>query len=120
MEFVMKVLKFIYENDMYDDIYWKFNDDKIEFVINASDIFFWGCADSEPLTEETFEVFKKAVEDCDNIEKYCGYGGMLYASRIRGMRPQGAAYPEEPEFKPLFDACGPPRDTGLGNPKGSL
>lgn len=41
----------------------------------------------------------------------------LFAARVRGMRPQGAAYTfYPPETWPLFDACGPEREIGFGNP----
>lgn len=33
------------------------------------------------------------------------------------MRPQGAAYTKDKRVIPLFDACGPARETGFGNPK---
>jgi hypothetical protein len=41
----------------------------------------------------------------------------LYAARIRKMRPQGAAYPERAATQALFDACGPERAIGFGNPR---
>lgn len=41
----------------------------------------------------------------------------LFACRSRKMRPQGACYPDDhPELWPLFDACGPEREVGMGNP----
>lgn len=41
----------------------------------------------------------------------------LFAARVRGMRPQGACYKGYPkDLWPLFDACGPERETGMGNP----
>lgn len=43
----------------------------------------------------------------------------LFCARVRGERPQGAAYkvryPEE--LWPLFDAAGPEREVGFGNPR---
>jgi hypothetical protein len=43
--------------------------------------------------------------------------GELFAARVRGVRPQGASYSLYPRATwPLFDACGPKRETGLGNP----
>lgn len=41
----------------------------------------------------------------------------LFAARVREMRPQGACYKGYPkDLWPLFDACGPERETGMGNP----
>jgi len=45
--------------------------------------------------------------------------GDLFAARVRKMRPQGAAYKVryDESIWPLFDACGPVREVGFGNPK---
>lgn len=43
--------------------------------------------------------------------------GDLFAAKVKGMRPQGAAYTYIPtDAWDLFDACGPERQTGMGNP----
>jgi hypothetical protein len=47
------------------------------------------------------------------------WGCDLFVCRERKMRPQGAVYPEDRRFWPLFDACGPEREVGLGNPHAS-
>jgi hypothetical protein len=48
------------------------------------------------------------------------YAHQLYCARIRKMRPQGACYKTiEPQFWPLFDAAGEPREAdraAFGNP----
>lgn len=50
-------------------------------------------------------------------EFYGSYALDLYSCRIEGMRPQGAVYRHnKKELWPLFDACGPEREVGLGNP----
>lgn len=45
--------------------------------------------------------------------------GDLFAARVRSMRPQGAAYKVryDKSIWPLFDACGPEREIGMGNPR---
>lgn len=45
--------------------------------------------------------------------------GDLFAARVRGMRPQGAAYKVryDKSIWHLFNECGPERETGPGNPK---
>lgn len=35
---------------------------------------------------------------------------------MRKERPQGACYPSNKDLWPLFDACGPEKPTGFGNP----
>lgn len=82
--------------------------------IICSDVFFWGSADSETITEETFPDFLKAVDDCKGSKEI---GAWLYCARIRKERPQGAAYTFiAKDLWPLFDACGPEREVEFGNP----
>ncbi|UDL15984.1 hypothetical protein QEH42_gp234 [Microbacterium phage Pumpernickel] len=43
---------------------------------------------------------------------------LLFAAKSRKMRPQGAYYKSIPEnIWHLFDACGPEREVGMGNPR---
>ena len=54
---------------------------------------------------------EQAFKDCED------HGGELFCARIRKMRPQGAcyAYYDKKDWH-LFDACGPERECGFGNP----
>lgn len=82
--------------------------------INCNDVFFWGCADDEDINDETLPLYHKALDDCSQNH---GTAAMLYCARIRKERPQGAIYSCIPkEFWSLFDACGPEKETGFGNP----
>jgi len=82
--------------------------------INCNDLFMWASADGEPITEETMPLFRKAYDDCNQD---ANIAGQLYCSRIKQMRPQGACYSSIPKnLWHLFDACGPERETGFGNP----
>ena len=106
----------------YDIEYWWFNrDGEIVPAINCNDIFFWGCADAEDVTPENLGELERALEDCDAIESedykdlktarpitLVYYGEILFCSRMRKMRPQGAAYPPK-EMWHLIDECGPER-----------
>ncbi len=103
-------------------------------TLDCSDIFFWGSADSEEVTTETWPLLEQTVADVkvlyDRWKPQRGgedHGGdafrlagplcWLYAARVRKQRPQGASYSYFPrDLWPLFDACGPDRATGLGNP----
>lgn len=86
------------------------------WMVLCNDLFSWGCGDAEPLTEDNVLDLSNALEDCEKLgHRDAGYD--LFVCRIRGERPQGAAYPKAPELWPLFDACGPERKTGLGNPR---
>ena len=90
----------------------------ITFFINCSDEFFWGGADCEELTPENIHILEEALEDCRRVNRVLAscYAASLFCCRVRKMRPQGCCYPSEREFWPLFDACGPEREVGLGNP----
>ena len=104
-----KMLDFMFDNMIdVDQIFWHEG-----FHANCSDLFWWACADAEDITDETFSILEKALEDT-NIEFFI----WLYSCRQRKMRPQGAAYKYIPEkFWKLFDECGPERKSEFGNPK---
>lgn len=82
--------------------------------VNCNDLFVWGCADGEEITVETLTEFHKALSDCGgNLNT----ASDLYCARRRKMRPQGACYSHyNKKYWSLFDACGPEREVGLGNP----
>lgn len=88
---------------------------------NVSDVFAWGGADAEPITPDTLPALEQAYTDLKTIDADL-YLPELYAARQGGERPQGAAYPDDKtknwrQVSALFDACGPERALGLGNPK---
>lgn len=80
----------------------------------CNDFFLWGGSDAEPLNEDHMPAVRQAIADCGgSIDN----GTLLWVARARQMRPQGAYYSYFPrETWPLFDACGPERETGFGNP----
>ncbi|GAA2108015.1 hypothetical protein [Streptomyces synnematoformans] len=125
LAFVRRVLELfsLTHADCADTLFWRVDDGEIHLFANVSDIFFWGAADLEEITPARLPDLERAYADC----KAAGgaeYMPELYAARIRGERPQGAAYPGRRPVGPeqhrdliaLFDACGPERPTGLGNP----
>jgi hypothetical protein len=119
-EFIIKVLKVIYEADIHSDLTWSFDaNDKLSFQINCSDVFYWGGSDFEELTPENLHVLEESIRD---VNEACGndhanYAAELFCSRIRKMRPQGAAYPSNSLLWPLIDVCGEYREPGMGNPE---
>jgi hypothetical protein len=93
----------------------------VQFYIGCNDLFFWGCSDAEEITEENFHLLEESFWDLKKIDPGMGYHTILlfselFCARSRKMRPQGAAYPKDEKFFDLFHACGPERETGLGNP----
>lgn len=119
--FDLLVLKFFDEHQMQEELSWTCEGDKITWYVRCSDIFFWGCSDAEDILPANFSELEKAFKDCKKVLSedeflYTGHWLLLWVARCRQMRPQGAAYPDNEKLWPLFDAAGPFRETGLGNP----
>lgn len=117
--FVTDVLKLFANHDICSSLQWSISDKgTVVFNTNANDLFAWGSADGEDVTPENLPLLEQAINECLARDAITGaiYGCDLFAARVRKMRPQGAAYPDERSLWPLFDACGPERKTGLGNP----
>lgn len=103
-----KLLILASDYDQYSSLYW--NSD-LEFFINCNDLFFWGCADLEPILDSDLEFLEACWKETEL------FGSELYCARKRKLRPQGAYYKHmTPEIAKLFDACGPEREVGFGNP----
>lgn len=128
LAFVRRVLAAFDRCDMHSDLWWRTGeryggrqyDDPATFLVDCSDTFWWGTADCEEVTPENVGLLEQTFADLRVAD---GPGatvhiGDLFAARIRKMRPQGACYAKRyaPKLWPLFDACGPERKVGLGNP----
>lgn len=76
----------------------------------CSDLFYWGCADAEPIALDEIAGYQECVALLPE------HGSALWVCRKRQMRPQAAAYevmiPEESWA--LFDAAGPVRTDAEG------
>lgn len=119
-DFVLEVLAFFSDEEMHELLWWRTDEEyaPVTFFVNTNDLLAWGCADGERITTENLPLLRQAMADCKKVGKYCWYEAVaLFACRLNKMRPQGAAYPKNKAFWPLFDACGPEREVGLGNPK---
>ncbi len=125
MAFVMRVLTLfaMHPNDSTEMLMWRVDGKyaPITFLVSCSDFFWWGTADCEIVTPDEIEALEQAFADVKaastNTQLDAYWGAVLYVARKRRMRPQGAAYPTVPALAALFDACGPERAVGLGNPK---
>lgn len=136
--FVMDVLR-IASDFKYDSlkrwITWRCDGEcaPVTFFVERNDLFYWGCADGEELTADNLRVLKQSGDDLyaisqevagdDEVSAAVERAGLmcavpaLFCARVRRMRPQGAYYSFVPERAwPLFDACGPEREVGVGNP----
>lgn len=109
--FIHKVLLSFYDNST---LFWKTENGIVQFYVNCSDVFAWGCADASPLTPENWNIFEQCLQETNGD---CDMAAYLFSARLSHMRPQGAFYKYIPEnLYDLFDACGPEREVGLGNP----
>ncbi len=127
LAFVARVLAVFDQYDQRDDLYWRCGakwgggeyHSPASFFVNCSDVFYWGCADGEEITPDNIAMLEQAMADCEAVDKVAGTcsAAWLFAARVRQMRPQGASYPGEAALWALFDACGPERAVGLGNPR---
>jgi hypothetical protein len=118
-ETALQVLFVAWDNDSQEDVFVRRWEGRIGTFVIVNDVFTWGSADAEEITDETLPQYLKAIDDIKEAtgQRRAYDASILYASRIRGMRPQGAIYPHlDREIWPLIDACGPPREVGLGNP----
>lgn len=106
--------------------YYQCGDDlAMRLMVSCSDVFAWACADCEPITDDTVAALEQAYVDTRAALAAAGADdwdgtewAYLYCARVRGQRPQGAVYAHlHSATWPLFDAAGPARETGLGNPK---
>ena len=117
LAFILRLMRLINPMDC-DDILWRTDSEyaPVSFFVNCNDLFFWGCADAEDVTPVNIALLEDSYREVHAIQESNYFSQALFCSRVRGMRPQGAAYPENESLWPLFDACGPIRETGLGNP----
>jgi hypothetical protein len=118
LQFLHALLALSSRIDLGEQLMLHTDGQQIHASVNISDVFWWGGADAEDVTPETLPALERAYTDLRAIHPTADmYTAELYAARLRGMRPQGAAYPKErAATQALFDACGPERPTGLGNP----
>ncbi len=92
--------------DWTGNLFWRSDHEyaPITMFVNCNDLFYWGCADAEEITEENIGLLEEALV-VDNT-----YGADLFCARSRKMRPQQPCYKGySEEIKKLFDACGPER-----------
>lgn len=120
-QYKINLLKLVAKYDIISSICW--NED-LEFYILCSDSFFWGCSDSEDIcNQEDVDLLEQSIKDHESIltlNKVITYGfaDLLYCSRKRKLRPQGAMYKSIPKcLWSLFDECGPEREVNMFNPK---
>jgi hypothetical protein len=102
-------------------------------TILVNDVFAWGCADCEPLTQGNIAEYERAISDLraalpfdeaneDDSEKAVrSWAGTLFAARRRKLQPQFACYPNVSTVQGrivagMLDSVGPMRPVDIGNP----
>jgi hypothetical protein len=103
-----------------DSIWWRQDDDGgLRLLVHCSDLFAWGTADCEEITDTNVETFVATFTECHELmgQWNAQDAHLLWCCRQRGQRPQGAYYKHLDEaLRPLFDAAGPEREVSLLNP----
>ena len=111
LEQLLVIIDCLDDLEMNDDVFWN----NRNCILNCNDAFAWGCSDAEDLRPEDVPALKQAYADSKAYN-----GTLLFICRKRGMRPQGAMYAHLDRVDwPLFDMCGPPRESCHGNPVGT-
>jgi hypothetical protein len=119
-EFELRVLRLFDEYEIHNSLYWRVDGGSVSWFVLCNDLFYWGLSEQQAITPDTIDVLERSIKDCEAISQSTSqYGVDLYSCRVRGMRPQGAAYPHGMDgdaLDPLFDACGPEREIFMMNP----
>ena len=116
-QYKINLLKLAAKYELTDSLCW--NED-LCFHINCNDFFYWGVADGEGINnQEDVDLLEQTIKDISETDRTNDfYAPELYCARHAKMRPQGACYSHLPKsLWHLFDACGPEREVGIGNPK---
>lgn len=110
----------LFHSDNTENLWWTADRaGHLHFQVLCNDAFAWACADGEEITPDTLPELERAQQDAVTWtdDPTQDDFGLLFVSRLRGMRPQGAMYRYlDRRLWPLFDAAGPERELGLGNP----
>lgn len=118
------LLRWFADHDLCEDLGWTTHSSalltyegepsgEIKFFVLCNDMFWWGTADSEWVTNEDIPELQRAYDDLENSECHEVWAPQLWISRKRGMRPQRPWWDREriPDpVKELFKAAGPHRD----------
>jgi hypothetical protein len=118
--YMVRVLGAVAAADAHDQLWWRCDATfgPVSFFVDCSDVFSWAGCDMEPITPDNVAELERAYADArEASDGDTTFGGTLFACRMRGQRPQGAAYPSDRRLWPLFDACGPQREVDMFNPK---
>jgi hypothetical protein len=112
--FVRRVMEIFAWADAQSTMWWN---ERGQLFANVSDVFWWGTSDMEEITPATLPVLEQTFRDLKYLDETYDLA-VLYAARIRKMRPQGAAYEyHSVEVQALLNECGPRRERSLTNPK---
>jgi|SRR5690349_22044429 len=112
LEFMKKVLVLFWRHDITESLFWRDNlpqgDKTIKFFAMCSDTFNWATADIEEITPENVHVLEMAFTDISAVGCQSWWAPLLFAARVRGMRPMPKLAIPDP-LKEMFNACGPER-----------
>lgn len=123
-DYTCRVLAVWQRCDLWESLSWRVEDGQAIFGAACSDLFMWGTADVEEITDGDLDLLESCAANLLAIDWVeASYLPELFCARKRGMRPQrpwGRSHDPEtrqytvddldPRVRALFDACGPVRD----------
>ena len=79
----------------YSRIFFAGDEDNLKFTVDCSDVFAWGSADCEEVTDENFHIMVECAKVVDYVlgkdhDDRSQYIDWLFAAKVRKMQPQGA------------------------------
>ena len=108
LQFMKTVLFLFSRYDCHEKLFWRVSptgSEQFFFFVNCSDTFAWGSADLEEITFENLDVLKASFADIDAITAEHWYAPLLFAARVRKIRPIREFMWDLPDYlKKLFKA----------------
>jgi hypothetical protein len=96
-----------------EEVWWRTDGQyaPVTMIINCNDLFYWACADAEPISLENIDDLEKTIQEIRDIDDTeLSIALLLWVCRNRKMRPQAPYYKHIPtKFHHLFNEVGPER-----------
>lgn len=116
-QFFERVIRAFPKYEDQEDMFWTIGDAGIQFWVDCSDTFMWGCGDTEELTPDNIDAYEAAAQFIENlpvpddpsaggVDKFCT--SALFCARVRKQVPM-ARYMElikTPELRKVLEDCG--------------
>ncbi len=78
-----------------DGVWWRTDGEyaPVTMIVNCNDLFYWGCADAEVITEANVEALESTVAEVRAIDEcLVDSAPLLWCCRMRKQAPQAPYY----------------------------